>query len=179
MKAMVLLAVIVCAFAGTQPLVAQENRTDGSASRTIGEELKSQTFFGVGLQAGLLSGSGLTARIHFPNRIGTQAAFGIIKFGDNLYWSAGAEFQYSFNSNADDHFYGLIGGGYYYASTDEDDISSGNELESPVRLGFGVGYEWFASRNLVWNITLPFTFFTGNKSTILPLPQLALAYYFQ
>ncbi len=173
MKYFIRSVVVLCVLICSQALFAQDNST-----RPIGEELKSQMFYGVGLQAGLFSGSGILVRAHFPNRMGAQTAFGVIKLGDNTYWTVGAEFQYSFNNNVDDHFYGLIGGGYYYASTDDVE-ETGNELNSPARFGFGVGYEWFTSRNLTFNITLPLIFFTGDETTILPIPQLALVYYFQ
>lgn len=145
---------------------------------SIGSKLKGQTLFAVGLQAGLLSGAGLVGRVHLPNRMGAQLAFGIISLGDNTYWDVGGEFQYSFSSGSTDHLYGLAGLGYYYSSTS--DTTSGNELERPFRIGFGVGYEWFVSSNLVFNINLPITFFLGgDKAQILPLPQVGLLYYFQ
>lgn len=145
---------------------------------TIGGKFKQEVLYGVGLQAGLLSGSGLVARMHLPNRMGAQLGFGIIGIGDNMYWDIGGEFQYSFSSSNDDHLYGLAGAGYYYCSTS--DTTSGNELDKPFRLGFGVGYEWFVSRNLVFNISLPITFFFGgDKTQIFPLPQVGLSYYFQ
>jgi hypothetical protein len=133
--------------------------------------------YGIGAQAGLLSGSGFLFRTHFPSRVGAQVAFGVIKLGDNTYWDVGGEVQYSFDANVDNHIYGFIGGGYYYASTQ--DSSSENELDGPGRVGFGVGYEWFVSRSSVLNITLPLTFFLGDKTEILPIPQLAFVYYFR
>lgn len=145
---------------------------------TIGSKFKEQVVYGVGLQAGLLSGAGLVARMHMPNRMGAQIGFGVIGLGDNTYWDLGGEFQYTFDSDSEDRLYGLAGLGYYYASTN--DTSSGNELDSPFRIGFGVGYEWFLGSRVVANASLPIIVFLGDERTqVFPLPQLALVYYFQ
>lgn len=163
---------VLCLLVTAVSLPAQES------SPTIGNlRSPSAMLYGIGAQAGLLSGSGFLFRTHFPSRVGAQIAFGAIKLGDNTYWDVGGEIQYSFDANIDNHIYGFIGGGYYYASTD--DSSSDNELDGPGRIGFGVGYEWFVSQSAVLNITLPLTFFLGDKTEILPIPQFAFVYYFR
>ena len=53
-----------------------------------------------------------------------------------------------------------------------------NSYPSPVRIGAGFGYEWFASRNFTFDVAVPFSWFIG-EGKLVPIPSLGFNYYFR
>lgn len=125
----------------------------------------------VGLQAGLISGSGLGVRFHPVGRFGAQLVGGGIKLGDLTTYAFGVEGQFDFDVMGRSRFYGYVGTGLYYVK-DKDE----KKLDGPWRLGLGVAYEWSISRKLIFNASGAITYFSDG--TVLPTPQLGLWYYF-
>ncbi|GEM_PF-648234 len=130
--------------------------------------------WGIGLNAGLLSGIGLSGRFHPQGRFCFQLTGGYLGLEDQALWSVGGEGQFDFDATVRSRFYGYLGLGLYYQ--DESDQKQ-NKLKAPFRLGIGVAYEWSISPKLIFNANMAFTFFVGS-SEVLPLPQVGLYYYF-
>lgn len=137
-----------------------------------------KTHFGVGLQAGLLSGMGLSVRFHPHARYGFELSGGAFKGGDNLLASIGAEAQYDFDWKEKNRFYGFVGFGYYQnGEEDKNPLSDDDDkLKGPVRAGFGVGYDWEFSTTLILSAELGLTWFSDGP--FLPLPQVGISYLF-
>jgi hypothetical protein len=132
--------------------------------------------WGVGIQAGLLSGSGLGVRYHPLGRFAGQFVAGGFTASKKFIWSFGFEGQFDFDVMKQSRFYGLAGFGVY--STGTDDSTSEAKLKAPVRLGLGIGYEWAMNNKMVFYIDLMFTYF-AKESDFLPLPQIGMFYYFR
>jgi hypothetical protein len=130
-----------------------------------------KSHWGVGLQAGLLSGSGISIRFHPHTRYGFELNAGAWKGGDNLIASFGAEAQYDFDWSGRNRFYGFVGLGYYQNGKDDPD-----DLKGPFRAGFGAGYDWDISSAVIFSAELGVTWFTDG--IILPLPQIGISYLF-
>lgn len=137
-----------------------------------------KTHWGIGVQAGLMSGMGVNVRFHPHARYGLEVTGGAFKGGDNLLASFGAEGQYDFDWNERNRLYGFIGFGYY--SNGESDLNPISEdddkLKSPVRAGIGAGYDWDISKTLIFTIELGLTWFSEGQ--FLPLPQVGISYLF-
>ncbi len=127
-----------------------------------------------GLHGGLLSGYGFSGAITLPFRLSIQGTFFLMKFSDNLFYSAGAEFQYHFSDPHTHNLYMLLGTGYYYNSTNSD-----NTLDNPLRLGLGFGYHYYLNKSWLFDLQLNITWFTGFGSSVLPLPQVGFFYVFE
>lgn len=130
-----------------------------------------KSHWGVGLQAGLLSGMGISVRFHPHERYGFEFNAGAWKGSDNLLASFGAEAQYDFDWSGRSRFYGFVGMGYYQNGKDDPD-----DLEGPFRAGFGAGYDWDISSAVILSVELGVTWFTDGP--ILPLPQVGISYLF-
>jgi hypothetical protein len=151
---------LISSMAGAQVANPDQNRASGFK----------QDVFGLGIAAGAASGLGVSFRHHLRTAFSYQITGGIIKADEQLYYDIGGEAQYDMSRGAETRFF-LVGGlGYYYSGKGK------NELKAPARVGIGAGAEvgfagsWGASGELL------FTYFTDG--TILPLPQLAVYYYF-
>ena len=79
---------------------------------------------------------------------------------------------FDLNRTTDLRFYAAGGLSYFFAG-----VEGHNEMKGPGRIGLGVGVET-GLRGSGFNISgdLLFTYFTDG--TVLPLPQLAIHYYF-
>lgn len=138
--------------------------------------------FGVGAQAGLMSGMGLGVRIHPAGRMGVQLAGGAISGGESVAASIGIEGQYDFDWRDRSRFFGFVGMGYYTNGEEEltfEEWEQGKEdprLNSAFRAGIGIGYEWDISNVLIFSANIAFTYFS--EGMFLPLPQIGLYYLF-
>lgn len=176
------------------PQMAQPPAQDNEI-RSIRETLKGKTYFGIGLQAGLSTGMGVTFSASFPNRVGAEMTIGYLGFGDVTLFSMGAEGQYFLDDAGNSRLYALLGGGYYYAVTDTamtvtDTITKkvttlpqpneANGGPGAGRIAIGIGYEWAVSEKMTISLEIPITLFIGGpKSNVYPLPQLSMLYYFK
>jgi len=129
-----------------------------------------QPVYGLGFAAGWASGIGISFRSHFPTKSSLQGVFGIIKTADKMSLSVGAEYQYDLARGNASRFYFAGGAGYFYQGVDR------NEVSGPARLGLGVGGEFQLQEGLHFSLAGLFTFFSDGR--VIPLPQVALHYYF-
>lgn len=163
------------------PMFAQdtEKRDTGADPGIVRQTISEENIFtykprwGVGMQAGLLSGIGLGVRFHPVSRFAAQLIGGGIKLGDRFYASVGAEGQFDLDVMSDSRLYALLGLGYYSNGGDDD-----KKLKDPFRLGLGIGYEWAISSKMVFYGSLDFTYFPDSGG-FLPLPQVGIFYYFK
>jgi hypothetical protein len=153
-------------------------------------------YFGVGFSASFVSGLGLTLKDHFAySPLAIQITGMPFKYDGAGMDDIGAEIQYDLFLGAT-RLYLVAGGGYYYYNdgTNNDNSnrnnsnvnnnnsnnnnSNANELDSPFRLGFGLGYEYPCSRNIGVSLNLMFTAFmqTGD---IIPTPSIGFIGYFR
>jgi hypothetical protein len=161
MSALLLLLIIPCGMVRPQVILPEQR----------GETGLRENVFGLGLAVGAATGLGLSFRHHLPSSWSYQITGGIIKAGDRLMYAIGAELQYDLARTPSSRFFTGGGVGHYYSGK-----SDGNELKAPGRLGLGIGGEFAASPGLHGSASLMFTYFTDG--TILPLPQIAIHYYF-
>ncbi len=129
-----------------------------------------KTVYGLGLSAGLASGFGVSFRAHLPSKSSVQGVFGIIKTSNKLALSIGGEYQYDLvRGSSTRFFFGPAASYNYYGS-------SSNELSGPFRVGVGIGGEFKIRDALHFTAEAMFVFFSDG--TVIPLPQLAMHYYF-
>jgi hypothetical protein len=130
-----------------------------------------ENVYGLGLAAGAASGIGLSFRHHLPGYFSYQLIGGIIKVDNKTSCAVGAELQYDFIRGAAVRFFGTGAVGYYYSGR-----GYGNEIESPGRIGAGIGAEIPVQGGFHVSGELLFTYFSNGD--VLPLPQVGLHYYF-
>lgn len=159
-----LAALILCFF--SPALNAQAVLPERSGSAALRENV-----FGLGLAAGLVSGMGLSFRHHLPSVFSYQITGGIVKPGDRLNYTIGAEVQFDLVRSFASRFFVAGGAGFYYAGS-----TGHNELEGPGRVGLGLGGEVAAGGGFHASGELMFSYFTDGS--VLPLPQIAIHYYF-
>lgn len=128
------------------------------------------TVFGLGFTGGPASGVGVSFRTHLPSKSSLQFSFGIIKVTDRLSLSLGNEYQYDLVRGQSTRFFVNTALAYFYSG------SSANEMAAPFRAGIGVGGEFAVQEALHMTVEGVFTYFSDG--TILPLPQVAVHYYF-
>jgi hypothetical protein len=180
-----LLLLFVCAgVASAQEDYAEQTSKFKEKEPNVFEQ---ETIWGVGLQAGLLSGSGLGVRYHPAGRFGFQLVGGYITLPSGLFtteksapFSIGAEGQFDFDARGLSRFYGYIGLGYYSLNKEDDEGTaedeSADDLAGPFRLGLGIAYEWPLSSKIIFNANIGFTYFSDGA--FWPAPQFGLFYYF-
>jgi hypothetical protein len=140
--------------------------------------------WGIGAQAGLMSGMGVGVRFHPLGRFGVQLAGGAISGGEGLAGNVGIEGQYDFDWRDRSRFFGFIGMGLYTNGEEELTVAAGTweqgkedpRLDSPFRAGVGLAYEWDISNTLIFSASVAFTYFS--EGTFIPLPQVGLYYLF-
>lgn len=145
--------------------------------QTIGEDLYNNTYFAIGANAGLLSGTGLAARVSFPGGFTSQAAFFVMTFGQYTHFNIGGEIQYAFDRGSSGRLYSMLGLGFYSSTSDKPE-KPGNRIANPFRTGLGIGYEWFTSEKVVVSLSGAITYFPSTGE-VYPLPELGLFYYFR
>ncbi|MCU0453697.1 MAG: hypothetical protein MUE68_08550 [Bacteroidetes bacterium] len=141
-----------------------------SASGLSRAEGMGRSVYGLGLAAGYSSGVGISFRSHLPSKSSVQGIFGIIKTSSTLYMSVGAEYQYDLVRGNQTRFFAVGSTGYFYRGSDR------NEVNGPFRVGAGIGAE-FNLREAI-HLTVAGQFVYASNHTVLPLPQVALHYYF-
>ncbi|MDT8325258.1 MAG: hypothetical protein RRA94_14190 [Bacteroidota bacterium] len=147
------------------------------------EYFMKKAHWGVGAQAGLMSGMGVGVRFHPQGRFGVQLAGGAIA-GEKTVASVGFEGQFDLDWRNRSRFFVFAGMGYYTNGEDELTVADGTweegkedpRLVSPFRAGLGLGYEWDISNTLIFTANIAFTYFS--EGTFLPLPQVGLYYMF-
>lgn len=169
---------------------ATQQSSQDSEIKSAREAFKGDTYFGIGLQAGLSTGMGISVAAAFPDRIGTELTIGYLGFGDVTLFSIGAEGQYYLDDAGNSRLYALFGGGYYYAVTDTAQIDESGKKKQITneanggpgagRIALGIGYEWAISKKMSLSLEIPVTLFLGAaKTNVYPFPQLAMLYYFR
>jgi hypothetical protein len=148
------------------PSVAQAVLPERGGAAALRENV-----FGLGLAAGSVSGIGVSFRHHLPSVFSYQITGGIVKPGDRLYYTIGAEVQFDLVRSVASRFYVAGGGGYYYSGS-----TGHNELEGPGRVGVGLGGEIAIGGGFHASGELIFSYFTDGS--VLPLPQIGIHYYF-
>ncbi|HEY3875940.1 MAG TPA: hypothetical protein VGM92_10720 [Candidatus Kapabacteria bacterium] len=155
-------------------------------------------FYGVGFGASFVSGMGLTLKDHFAYSPVSFVVTGMpFKIGDFQMYNIGGELQYDLYL-AETRLYLVAGAGYYYyndGSNTTDNThgvsnnnsngfntttnnSTSNELSSPFRAGFGLGYEMPFGRNVGMSLNLTFTAFMPSGD-IIPTPSIGFIGYFR
>jgi hypothetical protein len=177
MKRLAPLSLPLLLFLACSTLCAQTSTPLATTDTTNHEDFYHRQSFGVGLNAGLVSGAGLAGRATFPGGFVTQAAFFVMTVGQWTHFNIGGEAQYSFIRKPDWRLYSLLGMGFY-SSTTNDTTRPGNRIANPFRLGLGLGYEYFASDQFVISLSGALTYFP-NTSEFLPTPEVGMFWYFQ
>jgi hypothetical protein len=161
-------------------LLSVSSRVDAQTTepqQTVGDDFYRNTYFAIGLNAGLLSGAGLSARASFPGGLTGQTTFFVMTFGQYLHFNIGGEIQYAFDRGANGRLYSLLGFGYYDSHSDKPE-KPGNRIANPFRTGIGIGYEWFTSEKVVVSLSGAITYFPSTGE-VYPLPELGFFYYFR
>lgn len=167
--AKVILPLLLIMVASISCVSAQTTTNEGHAGTAA---LFSTNVYGVGLNASLCSGIGISFRQHFAyNPLAYQITGGVWKTHDVGMYDLGAEIQYDLALSTN-RLYALAGGGYYYYG------HTAQELASPVRVGLGVGYELTFGKSIGLSLDLMVTVFEP-EGDILPLPSLGLLVYFK
>lgn len=161
MKTMIFILFLITIVTSSNSQVTEPHQNMESIDRSI---------FGVGVSAGVASGFGLSFRHHLPGDFSYQIIGGVIKADDQTMMNVGSELQYDFVRGETTRFFGAGALGYFYRG------KNNNELSAPIRFSAGVGGEFENLNPLYLSAELLFTFFSDG--TILPLPQVALHYYF-
>ncbi len=147
------------------------------ADTLTGNDFYRRQAFGIGLNASLISGAGLSGRATFPGGFITQASFFVITLGEWTHFNIGGEVQYSFIRQPDWRLYSMLGMGFY-TSTSDDTTKPGNRIANPFRMGLGIGYEWFASEQFVVSLGGALSYFPSTAE-FLPTPEVGLFFYFR
>ena len=186
-----LIPVLLLALA-SNPASSQTMITAGQAGV---QRVFADNYMGVGFSASFVSGVGLTLKDHLPySPIAIQITGMPFKDGNVGMYDIGGEIQYDLFLGIT-RLYLVAGAGYYYysdGSTNSNtqngygfnnnnsnaNTSSGNELNSPYRLGFGLGYEIPYGRNIGMTLNLMFTAFMPSGD-ILPTPSIGFVGYFR
>jgi hypothetical protein len=159
------IAIIIILFLFVGSLAAQVVSPDQESN------VIDRSIYGLGLSAGVASGFGLSFRHHLPGDVSYQLVGGVIKADRVVSYNIGGEFQYDFIRSESTRFFGASALGVFYNGK-----SGHNDLRGPVRFGLGVGGEYSKGSPLHVSAELLFTYFSNGD--VLPLPQLALHYYF-
>lgn len=141
-----------------------------STSGLARAESMGRAVYGLGFAAGYASGVGISFRSHLPSKSSVQGIFGIIKTPSTLYMSIGAEYQYDLVRGNATRFFAVGSSGYFYRG------SGANQVNGPFRVGAGIGAEFNLHEAI--HLTLEGQFVYASNNTILPLPQVAVHYYF-
>jgi hypothetical protein len=141
-----------------------------STSDLSNAEGLTKTAYGLGFSAGWTSGIGLSFRSHLPSNSSVQGVFGIIKTSDKLSMSIGGEYQYDLVRSKTTRFFVGSALSYFYNG------NGSNEVSGPFRVGAGIGGEFQVQAALHITLEGLFTFFSDGR--VIPLPQIAVHYYF-
>ena len=152
-------------------------QTDPTPEGPAASEGHNDLYYAIGLQASLLSGTGLSGRVVIKDKFTIQASTFIIALSDLTHFNIGVEGQYAFSKGSVGRLYGLLGSGYYL-TTKSDTAKPGNRIAEPFRIGLGVGGDLLASKNFAFDGSLAFHWFVASGK-VLPLPSIGFHYYFR
>jgi hypothetical protein len=158
-------------FAALMLLISPASNAQAVLPERGGTAALRENVFGLGVAAGMVSGIGLSFRHHLPSVFSYQITGGIVKPGDRLHYTIGAEVQFDLVRSYVSRFFVAGGAGYYYSGT-----TGHNELEGPGRVGLGLGGEIATLSGIHVCGELMFSYFTDGS--VLPLPQIGIHYYF-
>lgn len=169
MKTTLLILSVVTVLA-TIPVVAQDTT---ARSTSFVEGLALEPHWGIGLQAGLATGSGVSVRYSFGNRFAAEVILGYLAIQNPAY-SFGAEGQFLLDDAFDHRLYALAG-----MSANRITKGDTNNLAAPIRAGLGVGYEYFFGTQAAISGEVPVTFFFQDKLQVFPTLQVQFTFYFK
>lgn len=130
-----------------------------------------RSIHGLGFSGGPASGIGFTYRFHTDGKSSLQAVLGVFKpKNTDTFYSFGAEFQQDLTRSNSARFFFGSATSYIYNG------SGSNKYAAPFRIGAGLGGEFLLQDAVHLSFEGLFTYFSDG--TILPLPQLAIHYYF-
>lgn len=151
-------------------IFAAESSAQVAVSDAKGEAF-GQTVHGLGFSGGPASGLGISYRYHFASKSSLQGIIGIFKpKSTDTFYSFGAEFQQDLTRSGSARFFFAGASSYIYNGTGI------NNYSAPFRAGLGLGGEFLVQDAVHFSFEGLFTYFSDG--TILPLPQLAIHYYF-
>lgn len=126
---------------------------------------------GLGFSGGPASGVGISYRYHTEGNVSLQGIIGVFKpKSTDTFSSFGLELQQDLTRSNSARFYIAAAASYFYNGTDS------NKYSAPFRSGIGLGGEFLMQDAVHFSFQGLFTYFSDG--TILPLPQLAIHYYF-
>ena len=160
----ILIVVLILLSSGTHAQVV-EPTTSG------GEQALRRSLFGLGIFGGPAGGLGVSFRHHLRSAFSYQVTGGIIKVDDKLNYDIGVEIQYDLDRGSTGRFFAAGAASYFYSGR-----NGVNEMNGPGRVGLGVGGEAFIGNGFHATADILFTYFSD--STVLPLPQFGVFYYF-
>ncbi len=165
MKRTLIAAVTILMFVLISPTHAQV-----AVSNVKGDAF-GRSIYGLGFSGGPASGIGFSFRYHTEGKSSLQAIVGIFKpKNTDTFYSFGAEFQQDLTRSNSARFFFGAASSYNYNG------AAGNKYTAPFRLGAGLGGEFLLQDAVHFSFQGLFTYFSDG--TILPLPQLAVHYYF-
>lgn len=151
-------------------VLIQELNAQVAVSNARGEAFD-QTVHGLGFSGGPASGVGISYRYHLASKSSLQGIVGVFKpKSTDTFASFGAEFQQDLTRSGSARFFFAGATSYVYNGTGT------NNYSAPFRAGMGVGGEFLLQDAVHFSFQGLFTYFSDG--TILPLPQLAVHYYF-
>jgi len=126
---------------------------------------------GLGFSGGAASGVGISYRYHMQGNSSLQGIVGVFKpKTTDTFYSFGTEFQQDLTRSNSARFFVGVAASYVYNG------SGSNNYTAPFRAGIGLGGEFLVQDALHFTFEGLFTYFSDG--VILPLPQLAIHYYF-
>ncbi len=130
-----------------------------------------RSIHGLGFSGGPASGIGFSYRYHTAGKTSLQAVLGVFKpQNTDTFYSFGAEYQNDLTRSNSARFFFGTATSYIYNG------SGSNNYTAPFRFGVGLGGEFLLQDAVHFTFQGLFTYFSDG--TILPLPQLAIHYYF-
>ena len=159
-SAVFLLSTVLC-FSGYAQVAASSVKGDAF----------DQGLHGLGFSGGAASGAGISYRYHTQGNSSFQGIVGVFKpKTTDTFYSFGTEFQQDLTRSNSARFYFALASCYVYNGSDS------NSYKAPFRAGIGLGGEFLIQDALHFTFEGLFTYFSDGS--ILPLPQLAIHYYF-
>ena len=104
------------------PLVTLSAQIDDSETlpgETVGSDFYNSTYGAIGIHLSMLSGTGLSGRVTFPNRLAVQTSTFVIAIGGITHFNIGGELQYAFTQGDGGRLFALAGVGFYSSTSDE------------------------------------------------------------
>lgn len=144
----------------------------------VSQQFYDNTYFAVGLNLSRFSGTGIGGRLSLPRGLTIQAATFVVTLGEYTHFNVGGEAQYAFLRNRSGRFYALLGMGYYHSTSSKEE-KPGNRIQEPLTVGLGLGYEWFLTPHIAFNLGVGAITWFSNTNTVFPTPELGLYFYFK